>query len=290
MLQPFRLLEPTTVGDAAADLNRLGERARLYAGGAELLLLLRHRLLEADHLVNIKRIPGMDRLDWSGDTLHIGATVTHARLEHDQSVWAQLPLLAQAESQVGNPRVRSQGTLGGNLCFADPHADPGTALLVHEAAVRVQGTGEARMLPLADFLVGTYETALEPDELLTEVQVAPLPPRWGHAYLRIERFHRPTLNVAAAVEWADGHLRSVRLAVGCVGPKPVRLHEIERQVQGATRPDAQKIVAEARDYLYEQLDPVDDLLGSAAYKIHLTRVLLSRAIEQAAAGEGYPRD
>jgi len=286
MLRPFRVLDPTTVPEASAELGRLGEQARIYAGGAELVLLLRHGIVEADYLVNVKRIAGLDAIAWEDGVVRIGATTVHHRLETDPLVRERLPLFAYAESHVGNVRVRNQGTVGGNLCFADPHADVATALLVYDATVRVANASAARELPLGEFLVGTYATALEPDELLTEIRVPPLPPGWGHAYQRIEQFYRPTLNVAAAVERQDGRLQRVRLAVGCIGPKAVRLSELEERLQGLTLAEAQQVVAEARDYLADQLEPVDDLLGSAEYKLHLAGVLLGRSLAQAAESNG----
>jgi carbon-monoxide dehydrogenase medium subunit len=286
MLRPFRVLDPTTVAEAAAELDRLGDRAKVYAGGAELLLLLRQGLLAADYLVNVKRIPGLDAISWDGARVHIGATTLHRRLETDPLVNERLPLLAYAESHVGNIRVRNQGTLGGNLCFADPHADPATALLVHDATVTVRGAAGERELPLPDFLVGTYEVALAPDELLTAVQVPPLPPGWRHAYLRVEQFYRPTLNVAAAVRPDGDRIGEARLAVGCVGPKALRLADLEARLRGLTVDEGRRLAAESRAYLAELLEPVDDLLGSAAYKLHVTSVLLGRALVQAVGPNG----
>jgi len=281
MLNPFRVLDPATVGEASSELARLGERARIYAGGAELLLLLRHRLIQADTLVDIKRIAELNRIAWEGGLLRIGATVTHHRLEREPLVREHLPMLASAESQVANIRVRNQGTLGGNLCFNDPHSDPPTALLVHEAAVAVAGPKGERRIPLSDFLVGMYATALEADELLTEVVVPPLPPGWGEAYLRIHRLQRPTLGVAAAARLQNGSIEGVRLAVGCVGPKAERLAELEAKLRGTTLADALRVIEDEKSYLKQLLQPVDDLLGSADYKLYMTRVLLSRALSQA---------
>ncbi len=286
MLKPFRVVDPTTVAEAAGELGRLGDQARVYAGGAELLLLLRQGLLEADYLVNVKGIRGLNAIGWDGQRVRLGATTLHRRLETDLLVRERLPLLAFAESHVGNIRVRNQGTLGGNLCFADPHADPATALLVHETTVTVAGASGERALPLAEFLVGTYAVALEPDEVLTEVQVAPLPAEWRWAYLRVEQFYRPTLNVAAVVRPEAGRVGEARLAVGCVGPKAVRLGELEERLRGLALDEAQAVLAEARPYLVEQLEPVGDLLGSAEYKTYLTGVLLGRAVAQALGGNG----
>lgn len=286
MLPPFRLLQPKTVPEAAGELARLRDSARVYAGGAELLLLLRHGLLEADYLVDVKGIPELGELTWDGSALRLGAALTHQRLETDPLVAERLPLLAEAERHVGNIRVRCQGTLGGNLCFADPHADPPTALLVHDPAVTLWGPGGPRSLPLEEFLVGTYETALQPDELLTHLAVDPLPPDWTGSFLRIERFARPTANAAVAARRRDGEIDEVRIAVGCVGPKAMRLRELEGDLRGLTLEAALHAIAASSAYLRGALDPVDDLLGSADYKVHVTAVLLRRALE--AAWKGTP--
>ncbi len=278
MLKPLRIQEPTTIEEAASELD--DEQARVYAGGAELILLLRYGLIEAGTLVNIKGISELKGTSWDGSHFRIGATVTHRHLETDPLVRQHLPMLAHAESHIGNIRVRCQGTLGGNLCFADPHADPATALLVHGALVGIAGRNGSRDLPLDEFLLGTYETILQPDELLTQVKVPPLPPGWGHGYLRIEQFYRPTVNVAAATKFSDGTIDSVRLAVGCVGPKAQRLPELEDKLSGSTLADAERIMAEAKPYLADQLQPIDDLLGSSDYKIHVTCVLLKNALNQ----------
>ncbi len=279
MLIPFRVLDPTTVAEAASALDR--DQVRVYAGGAELVLLMRYGLIEADTLVNIKRIPTLQDISWDGKDLLIGATVTHHQLETHPLIRQHLPILADASSHIGNIRVRCQGTLGGNLSFADPHADPATVLLIHEAKIGMTGKTGSRQLPLHEFLVGMYETALQADELLTEVRVPPLPGGWGHSYHRIERFYRPTLNVAVATRISDGKLDGVRLAVGCVGPKAQRLTELETKISGLSLEDAQRVALESKSYLSEQLQPVDDLLGSADYKIHITSVLLKNALSEA---------
>lgn len=284
MLRPFQLVQPSTAREACAELGRLGEAAKVYAGGAELLLLLRHGIVDADYLVDVKNLPGLRELRQDSDEVRIGAAVTHRTLEHSALIRERLPVLAEAERHIGNIRVRTQGTLGGNLCFADPHADPATALLIHDASVTVAGPAGERTLPLNEFLVGTYETALAPDELLAEVAVPPLPAGWHGAFQRLEQFYRPTVNVAAAIAMDDGHIARARLAVGCVGPRALRLSRLEETVVGFTLEEVRRAIADSRRYLEETLEPVGDLLGSVAYKLHITSVLLARAIDQAAAG------
>ena len=286
MLQPFRVLIPANIEQASAELVRLGERATIYAGGAELILLLRYGLVRAEYLINIKCINGLNEICWDGQTVQIGATVTHRRLETDSLIRQRLPLLADAESQIANIRVRNQGTLGGNLCFNDPHSDPGTALLLHEAEVILASKDGLRRIPLSDFLSGMYSTALEPGELLQKVCVAPLPVGWDAAYLRVHRYQRPTLNVAVAAKLQNGTVEDARLAVGCVGPKPQRLSELEAKIRGEKLDGAKQIFADSKRYLKDQLEPVDDLLGSADYKIYMAAVLLDRALSQAGRNNG----
>ncbi len=281
MLRPFRVLFPANIAEASAELRRLGDRAKVYAGGAELVLLMRMGLTRADYLVDIKRIPELGAIRWNDGTVTIGATVTHHRIEIDPRMRHQLPLFAHAESQIGNIRIRNQGTLGGNLCFNDPHADPGTALLVYEATVRLGSAQGERTLPVDAFLRGPYETALEPDEVMTAVHVPALPREWGQAYLRIERLHRPTANVAIAARLDDGSLADVRLAVGSVGPRPLRLTELEGKLRGLSGSEARRVIGESRQSLSERLQPSDDLLGSSEYKIYIAAVLLRRGLEEA---------
>ena len=134
--------------------------------------------------------------------------------------------------------------------------------------------------------MGLYETALEPDELLVELEVAPLPPGMGSAYLRAARFERPSLGVAGAAAQHDGCLTDVRLAVSCVGPVPMRLQELEMRLEGTTLAEAQQIVRQAQRHYEAVLQPVDDLHGSVAYKTYLTGVLLGRALGQAVGANG----
>ena len=282
MLQSLQLVQPTTVAEASGALADFGEKAKIYAGGAELLLLLRNGLLAAEILVDVKKIERLHRITSDNGTIRIGACVTHHELESSALVREYAPALAYAESQVANVRVRNQGTLGGNLAFNDPHSDPGTVLLIHNASVILGNERGERSVALNEFFIDMYATALEPGELLLEVEIPPLPAGMHSAYLRLHRYQRPTLGIAAAAVLSSGTLEDVRLAVGCAGPKSVRLTELERKICGTKLDDARRILREAKDYLRGLLRPVDDLLGSAEYKLYMTGVMLGDALEQAA--------
>jgi carbon-monoxide dehydrogenase medium subunit len=282
MLGSLQLLQPTTVGEASGALRDFAERGKVYAGGAELLLLMRHGFLQSEILVDVKKIERLHRITLNNGILCVGACVTHRTLETHPLVREHAPSFAYAESQVANVRVRNQGTLGGNLCFNDPHSDPGTVLLVHDASVTLGSQRGERQIPLNDFFLDVYETALEPDELMLDVQIPSLPAGMKSAYLRLHRFQRPTLGVAAALTMNDAMIAESRLAVGCIGPKAQRLSELEPKINGNSLSDAKRILAAQKNYFRELLRPVDDLLGSADYKLYMAVVLLGQALDQAA--------
>jgi aerobic carbon-monoxide dehydrogenase medium subunit len=286
MLGSLKLVQPTTVQEASQALFDYGDNAKIYAGGAELLLLLRNGLLQSEVLVDVKKIATLHRISLANGMLHIGACATHHALENSELVRRHAPSLAYAESQVANVRVRNQGTLGGNLAFNDPHSDPGTVLLIHNASVTL-GNGQAeRQIPLNDFFVDMYATVLEPGDLLLEIQIPALPDGMKGTYLRLHRYQRPTLGAAVGARVNNGFFEEVRLAVGCVGPKAQRLAELETKMKATKLTDAKRILAEETSYLRALLRPVDDLLGSAEYKLYMTRIMLGDALEQAVQGNG----
>src|SRR5919198_6773178 len=164
-LPRFTIDQPRTLAEASEMLLTYGEDGRAYAGGTELLLAMKQAGLRYSHLVDVKTIPGLDAIEERDSTLRIGALATHATLERSPLVRARLPTLAELEAHVANPRVRATGTLGGNLCFAEPHSDPATLLLCLDARLELVGPDGERELPIDEFLVGAYEVALAPGEL-----------------------------------------------------------------------------------------------------------------------------
>jgi len=284
MLSSLKLIQPTTVQEASRALAEFGDKAKLYAGGAELLLLLRNRLIDAEVLIDVKQIDRLRRLDSHNGALHVGACLTHQELAKNTAIRERALAFAYAESQVANIRVRNQGTLGGNLAFNDPHSDPGTVLLVHNASVTIGNAKGERRLALDEFFVDMYATALESGDLLLDVEIPSLPEGMRTAYQRLHRYQRPTLGVAVAARITNGIIEEARLAVGCVGPKAQRLTELETKVSGVSLSDAKRILAAGKRYLRDLLQPVDDLLGSADYKLYMAGVMLGDALEQASQG------
>src|SRR5438067_13173041 len=216
-LRRFTIHQPKDTAEASEMLAQFGEKARLYAGGTELLLAMKHDLLRYEHLCDVKTVPGLDRIEAKDSVIHIGSAVTHRVIERSALVKEKFPVLSQMETKVANVRVRNTGTLGGNLCFAEPHSDPATLLLVLGASVAVEGPQGRREILMDDFFAGPYETRLAPNEMMTAIQI-PLPSgRWRSAYVKFQVHERPMLGLALALETTeDGETFSrARVAVGC---------------------------------------------------------------------------
>jgi carbon-monoxide dehydrogenase medium subunit len=213
MLRRFRLEEPASVSEASELLGRFGEAAKVYAGGTELLLAMKEGLVQYERLIDIKKL-GLNEIKRDNGTIRIGALCTHHQLELSPVLQQSLPALVKLEQNVANVRVRQAGTLGGNLCFAEPHADPGTLLMALDAKMIVEKGASKRAVAAQDFLVDAYETSLEADELLTAIEIPTPAPRSGIAYLKFGYLERPSVGVAIAVSLSDAGVAKANVAVG----------------------------------------------------------------------------
>ena len=280
MLAPFSLHRPERLADAAALLREHGDDATVYAGGTELVVILKDRLTEFGHLVDIKRIPGLDGIAAEDGALRIGALATHRAIERSPLVREQLPELAALEANVANVRVRSAGTLGGNLCFAEPHSDPATLLVALGATLTLVSADGERSVPADGFFTGLMSTARRPDEILTDIRV-PLPgPATGVAYERFKIHERPSASVAAVVRLAGGTVAEARVVVGSVGERPERVPAAEALLVGHA-PSA-GLAAEAAAAVRLEVEPTVDAFESTDYKRQLAAVLAEAAIVRAA--------
>ena len=283
MLRPFALYQVSTVGEASAVLAREGRDAVVYAGGTEILLVLKEGLLRVGSLVDVKRIPGLSEIRVDNGHLTIGATATHRAVERSEVVRGRCPLIAGVARHVANIRVRSVGTVGGNLAFADPHSDLATLFLAFDGVVRLGSRSGERELPLDEFVQGPYETARAEEEILTSVRLTRWPAGTVGAYVKFGVYERPTLGVAAAL-MRDGDLvTGARLAVGCVTPRPQRLLAAEERLRGFTVADVNRHADEIATVAARDVEPLGDLHGSADYKHEMTRVFVRRILKIAAA-------
>ena len=280
MLRRFRLEEPESVAEAAELLGRFGESAKVYAGGTELLLAMKEGLVQYERLINVKKLTGLSDVTSADGALVIGALCTHHQLENSPILKDKLPALTKLEQNVANVRVRQVGTIGGNICFAEPHADPGTLLIALGAKMIAEQSSSKREITAEDFFVDAYETALQADEVLTKIQV-PIPaPNARSAYLKFGYLERPSVGVAVAFN-LNGGVSGVRIAVGCAGPAPRRVAEAEALLEGKSKDEALRHVAEAGASAGRAAQAISDLHGSQEYKEHIVGVLLKRAFQSA---------
>lgn len=281
-LRKFTIHQPKTVAEASRMLGEFGEQGRLYAGGTELLLAMKHDLLRYEHLVDVKTIPDLNKVELKNGSLFIGSTTTHRVIERSNPVKEKLPVLAEMETRVANLRVRASGTLGGNLCFAEPHSDPATLLLALGAKAHVQGKAGSRTVGIDKLIVGAYETSLANDELLAGVEI-PIPAKTQRAaYFKYQLKERPTLGLALVLDVEAGNIRKATAVVGSVSAVPTQSDKADALLVGA-RAQVERQLESAAKALADAADPRDDLEGSAEYKRHLIGVFLKRAFIKALA-------
>ena len=280
MLRPFGLYQPTTVAEASELLAREGRDASLYAGGTEVLLILKEGLLRVQSLIDVKRLPGLRDIRSENGHVVIGATATHRAVESAPAILARCPMVAGVARHVANIRVRDVGTVGGNLAFADPHSDLATLFLVFNArgaAGGAAGVGASCRSPSS--CAGPTRRRATSDELLTFVRLTPWPAGTAGAYVKFGLYERPTLGVAVALVRGTGDaLTEARVAVGCVGPRPQRVPLVEQRLRGWTPADVVRHADEMATLAARTSIPPTDLHGSAEYKRDMTRVFVKRTL------------
>ena len=264
----FEYVRPTSVEEAVAALVEHGDDAKILAGGHSLLPLMKLRLAMPAVLIDISRIPGLSYVRVDGDEVAIGAGTRHHELEKDDVAAAEVPLLPYVASQVGDPQVRHRGTIGGTVAHSDPASDLPTALLALGGTVVVQGPSGRRDIPITEFWLGFFETALAEDELIVEIRV----PRTGSAGWAYEKFTRRANDwpiVAAAA--VDG-----RVALANMAGSVVRATATEEALaRGAS-------IEEAAALADQGTSPGADMHADQEYRRHLARLLTRRALEKAA--------
>jgi len=260
--------------EAVSTLAELGDEAKLLAGGHSLLPLMKLRLASPSVLIDVGRLRDLSFVRDDGDQVSIGALTRHHDVEGSALLRSEVPLLAHVAGEVGDPQVRHRGTIGGSIAHGDPASDLPAAVLALGGTMVVRGPAGTREIPATEFFRGFLETALEPDELLTEIRV----PKMAGAGWSFQKFNRRAqdwaiVGVAAVGAQAGGGIALVNMA-----STPVRAAAVERAVaQGSSATDAAALAPEG-------LDPPSDLNASPEFRRHLATVLVRRALEEVAAG------
>src|SRR5216683_2255258 len=270
---PFEYHVPSTVAEAVALLGQWQDDAKLIAGSQSLVPMMKLRLVQPKHVIDLRKVPGLVGVSESDGALIIGALTTHRAIETSEIARSRLPILSEAAGGIGDPQVRNLGTIGGSLAHADPAADWPAVTVALDATV-----------PVEQLISGPLTTVLEPGEILVQVRI-PLPgARSGSAYEKLphpaSRFAIVGVAVAVALD-GKGAVQRARVALTGLGPKVTRAGSVEQALQGkATSPDSLKAAA-AR--AAEGLELRPDSVGSADYKAHLAAVYTERALRRAVA-------
>jgi carbon-monoxide dehydrogenase medium subunit len=273
----FDYVAPDTLEEVISALRSGGEDAKLLAGGHSLLPLMKLRLATPSLLVDLRKVPGLSGIERANGGWRIGALTTHSVLERTP----ELGVVARAAGTIADPQVRNRGTIGGSLAHGDPASDLPAVMLIAEGSVTLRGQGDQRSVPATELFRDYLETAVGPDEVLTEVNVPSLE-GWGFGYQKFNRRSEDWAMVAvcAVVKQSGDTAEEVRIGLTNMGSVPLRATAVEDTLRG--QPLTPENIAKAAEQAAEGTDPPADLNASADYKRHLARVLTRRALEDAA--------
>lgn len=282
-MRDFDFHRPSNLGEALAMLGHHGDEACLFAGGTALMLAMRQRLLNPGKVIWLGGLPSLRSIAFDDrQGLRIGALARHADIAAAPEVRARYPVLAAMAAGLAHPQVRNQGTIGGNLCYADPATDPPACLIAHKASVVLAGLGGERVLPIEDFIVDYYTTALAPAEILTEIRLPPPEAKTVGIYtrhLRTAAEHRPVASVALIARRDGMVCTDARLVVGAATATPTRAAQAAAFLEG--RDVTLEVAAEAARLVAEGITPISDLRGEADFRRATVRVIAKRAIADA---------
>ena len=283
---PFEYHAPTERHEALALLAESGFDAKILAGGQSLVPAMNFRLARPTFLIDVNRIDDLFgvRVADDGSTL-IGAMTRQRELERSPLIAERVPLIAEAMPHIAHPQIRNRGTIGGSLAHADPAAELPALAVALNARLRLQSQSGDRWLPAADFFLGVLTTALEPEEMLVEIEIPALPARTGTAFDEVARRHGDYAMAGAAAVVSldnDGSIAGSTLVLMAVGDAPIRVRAIEA-LRG--QQPTSEMIREAAESIEGEIDPPNDLHATAAYRRHLVKRLacatLARAVERA---------
>lgn len=282
---PFEYYAPVTLAEALDLMNRLGYDAKLLAGGQSLIPVMNFRLAQPSAIVDLNRLGELERVEATAARgLRVGAMTRQSKVEHSAVVAQRAPLLHGTMPFIAHTQIRNRGTIGGSLAHADPAAELPVIMVALEARFRLRRTGDERWVAAEDFYQALFTTALEPDEILVEVVMPPMPPRTGTAFLELARRHGDyALAGVAAVVGLDevGVCQRARLVFLNVGEVPMVARRAAATLEGEYPTPA--LFAEAAALAAgAEIEPSGDIHATAGYKRHLAQVLGRRALEQAA--------
>lgn len=281
-LKPFDYFEPTDINEAIGILNKYGNKAKIIAGGLDLIPRMRHREINPEYLVCIQSIRGGNYIDENvSGGLRIGALTNLRSVEISPVVQDNYPVLYEAVHQIASVQVKTTGTMVGNLCVASPASDIAPALFVLDAKLKVAGYSSERVIPVDAFFIGVNQTSLKPGEVVTEILIPKLADSTGSAFYRLSwtTENIAKVNVAAIITLHENKCREIKIALGSVSPTPIRTKKAEDTLRG--QQINLKIIEQAAQIASEEIQPITDIRATAEYRKEIAKVLVKRAIERA---------
>lgn len=283
MIRDFNYLRPTTVKEALGLLSEYKDDCKIICGGQSLLILMRQGLVATEYLIDIKHVTELGYINWDAkEGLKIGATTTHRTIEKSPLIQEKYRVLSDMETRLASIQVRNWGTIGGNVCHGDAAGDPAPVLMSLGASVKLGSATGTRVMPIEEFYVDLFETALKDDELLLEIQVPVPAPRTGSAY---EKFNllssdQGIIAVAASITLnGNSTCKSARIALGNAGPTAIRAKEAEQMLVGQKL--GEDLLEKVGQAAADQSEPIEDIHASADYRLHLVKVFTGRMVKKA---------
>ena len=272
---------PQSVPDALSLLQQFGDEAKLLAGGHSLLPMMKMRFAQPGHLIDLARIPELKGIRESGGTIHIGAMTTENELIWSKVLQEKCPLLVEGARLISDPQVRYKGTIGGDISHGDPANDHPALMLALGASFVLKAASGERVVPADGFFVGTYDTLMKPDEIMTEIRIPVPAPGTGYCYAKLKRKIGDFATAAAAVtlRMKGEVVQEVAIALTNAGATPLKARAAEDALRGKAMTDAS--IAQAAGLAMGICDPAADQRGDAEYKRAMTGEMAQRALRMA---------
>jgi carbon-monoxide dehydrogenase medium subunit len=279
-IKPFQYYSPESLDKALSLLAEKGVQAKILAGGTDLLVMMKDRILTPEYVIDLKSIPGMDQIIWDDeDCLVIGALVKVSDVISSTIIQEKFPSIYQGARQLGTPQLRNMATVAGNICRSSPSADLIPALLVLDATVALCSQEGKRIVLLDDFITGPGKNILK-DEILTEIIIPPDKRLYETGFLKLGRLSEDLAKVNCAVKMIvrDGKFEEIRIALGAVAPRVVRARSVEKALLGKA-PDPEEI-HRATKLVEKDISPITDVRSTADYRLQTSRVIIERLINK----------
>lgn len=280
---PFEYSTPAQLPEALA---LLADGAKPLAGGMSLIPMMKLRLSSPEHLVDLGHLSELKGIRESGDQIRIGAAVTHFEIQSSPVLLRACSLLPKTATRIGDVQVRNMGTIGGSIAHADPAADYPATLMALEAQIVVVSSSGERVLPVSEFLLDSFTTALEPGEIISEIRVPADGPETGTAYVKLAQAASgfAIAGIAVRLRRSGGKITFARVGLTGIGPIGYRATEVEKRLQGTS--GSSEDIERAASAAAEDVTPNEDMHASAEYRRHLAKVCTARAIRAALAELG----